>query len=152
MADTGAKLRIYSVGHSNHPLDRFLQILHEHGIACVVDVRRFPTSNKHPHFKRQSLSERLPRAGIAYVWLGAALGGYRSGGYEAYLETDAFARGLAELEALAHAETTAFMCAEALYFRCHRRFIADRLAAKGWRVTHIMPDGRLYEHKRRAES
>lgn len=138
---------IYTIGHSTYPIETFVELLGEPGIRCLADVRRFPTSRKHPQFKREALQESLSEVGIQYVWLGEPLGGFRSGGYEAYTETEAFRHGLAQLERLGVEQPTAFMCSERLFFRCHRRFIADALRQRGWQVLHIMEAGKLYEHK-----
>ena len=96
----------------------------------MADVRRFPTSKKHPHFSRENLGPALKEAGIEYVFLGEELGGYRRGGYEAYTETEGFRRGLGRLEELAVQGKTAIMCAERDPRGCHRRYIAAALAAR----------------------
>jgi len=141
---------IYSIGHSTRSLDELVELLAAHGIAALADVRRFPRSRKNPQFNRELLEGELPARGIEYRWLGDLLGGYRDGGYQAYLATEEFRRGLAELEGMAAGRRTAFMCAEKLFFRCHRRFIADALVERGWRVLHIIEPGRKpYEHKRK---
>ncbi|MBC7265116.1 MAG: MFS transporter [Chloroflexi bacterium] len=148
-----APRRIYSIGHSTRSLDEMVGLLAAHGVQVLVDVRRFPHSRKNPQFNRETLEETLPGQGIEYHWLGDLLGGYRDGGYEGYLATEEFGRGLAELEEIAAGKQTAFMCAEKLFFRCHRRFIADALVERGWRVLHIIEPGREpYEHKSRPES
>lgn len=143
-----APRRIYSIGHSTRSLDEMVQLLAAYGIETLVDVRRFPRSRKNPQFNREALEEALPERGIEYRWLGDALGGFRDGGYEGYLATEEFRRGLAELEAIAAGKQTTFMCAEKLFFRCHRRFIAAALVERGWQVWHIIEAGREpYEHK-----
>lgn len=119
-----------------------------HEIKCLADIRRFPTSRQHPQFMKENLSQSLNDAGIGYVWLGEQLGGFREGGYGAYLATDSFREGLTQLQSLASQQPTAFMCAESLYFRCHRRFIADDLTRQNWRVLHILPDGKIHEHQK----
>jgi hypothetical protein len=140
---------IYSIGHSTRSFEELVELLKAFGIQALADVRRFPTSKKNPHFDREFLEEQLPSRGIEYFWLGDLLGGYRDGGYERYTETEGFRRGLFELEELAREKPTCFMCAEKLYFRCHRRFIADELVKRGWCVLHIIEPGRKpYEHKR----
>jgi uncharacterized protein (DUF488 family) len=137
---------IYTIGHSTHAIEKFLGLLQIHDIKSLVDVRRFPTSRKHPQFTKENLAQSLTQAGIVYVWLGEQLGGFRDGGYDAYLATDSFRKGLTELMALGSQQRTAFLCAEALYLRCHRRFIADELARQNWQVLHILPDGKLHQH------
>ena len=138
-----------------------MALLRQHGVERLVDVRRTPHSRRHPQFELQSLAAELPERGIDYRHL-PALGGRRrprpdspNGGWEHeafrgyadYALTDEFAAGLAELEELARERPTAVMCAEALWWRCHRRLIADRLTALGWTVCHIAADGTLAEHR-----
>jgi uncharacterized protein (DUF488 family) len=153
-------MRIFTVGHSTHPLEEFAGLLSAHGVQLLADVRRTPGSRRHPQFGLDALASSLPAYGIEYRHL-PALGGRRrpradspNGGWEHpsfrgyadYALTEAFADGLAELCALARAHTTAVMCAEALWWRCHRRLVADRLTALGWTVCHIGSDGGLAEH------
>jgi len=133
---------IYTLGHSNLSMGEFLELLRSWGIEIVADVRRFPTSKKHPHFSRENLGPALKEAGIEYVFLGEELGGYRRGGYEAYTETEGFRRGLGRLEELAVQGKTAIMCAERDPRGCHRRYIAAALAARGFRVIHILGPGK----------
>ncbi len=140
---------IFTVGHSTHSIETFIELLKRHGIEGLADVRRWPTSKKFPHFSRETLSEKLQAAGIEYEWLGEELGGYRTGGYEPYTSSTEFKRGLDKLIALAGRRRVAIMCAEGLFFKCHRRFISDSLVKQGWRVWHIFPDGRLSEHRQR---
>jgi uncharacterized protein (DUF488 family) len=99
-------------------------------------------SRRNPQFNRQTLEVELPKRGIRYVWEGEALGGFRKGGYDAYMRTDSFATGLNRLERLLDAGPTAIMCAEIVWFRCHRRFIARQMARRGYRVTHIVQRGK----------
>ncbi len=139
---------IYTIGHSTLSSEEFVARLQAHGIRCLVDIRRFPTSRKHPQFTREHLSETLQQGQIRYIWQGERLGGYRTGGYERYMTTEAFAAGLQELTHVARQQPTAIMCAELLFFRCHRRFVAQRLVEQGWKVLHILDQGRIYEHKR----
>ncbi len=131
-------MTIYTIGTSDRSLEDFLAALEAYGIVTAVDVRSFPTSRRHEHFKREALGEALSAAGIRYVWLGDRLGGYREGGYQAHMRTDAFTSGVAGLEALASEAPTAFFCAERLPRRCHRRFITGELEARGWEVVHIL--------------
>ena len=139
---------VYTVGHSTRSLEELISLLKEHRIEAVADVRRFPRSRRNPQFNREVLEEVLPQRGIEYHWLGEELGGYRSGGYEAYIGSDGFERGIERLEDLSRRRRTAVMCAEKLWFRCHRRFIADEMAKRGWEVWHIIePHGKLYRHK-----
>ena len=152
--------RAFTIGHSTHPPDAFAALLGAHGVRRVADVRRFPGSRRHPHFNREALAADLERRGIAYTHL-ESLGGRRSvrpgspnggwddaafRGYADHMASAPFAAGLAELEALAAAQPTAVMCAEALWSQCHRRLVADALVARGWAVGHIGPDGDLAAH------
>ncbi len=148
---------VYTIGHSTRTIDELLAILTEAGVTRVVDVRRFPMSRRHPHFNREALEQSLAAAGIDYRHM-PALGGRRQGHgdgrsrnglwkveafrhYADYAETPAFAAAIAELEALAGERPTAFMCAEAVWWQCHRRLITDYLLARGWTVTHLLGPG-----------
>lgn len=137
------KKTIYTIGTSTRRLRDFVEALKFYKIERVIDVRHFPTSSRFPHFKRERLERSMPRNRIDYSWLGEKLGGYRPGGYEAYTKTVAFKEGLKELGMLAGEKPTAFFCAEKLFWRCHRRFIADALIKKGWEVYHIIEAGRV---------
>jgi uncharacterized protein (DUF488 family) len=154
-------VRAFTVGHSTHALEELVALLRRHDVRRIADVRRFPQSRRHPQFNREALVETLPAHGIAYRHL-PALGGRRDPrpdspnggwehpafrGYADYALTDEFATGFAELCALAREQPTAVMCAEAPWWRCHRRLIADRLTALGWTVCHIGSDGGLAEHE-----
>lgn len=150
----------FTVGHSTHQSDELVALLRGAGIAAVADVRAHPGSRRVPQFNREALAQELPAHDIAYEHL-PALGGRRRAGpdspnrgwevagfraYADHMATAEFARGLARLEALAAARPTAVMCAEALWWRCHRRLVADALTARGWTVLHVGPDGHLAEH------
>jgi uncharacterized protein (DUF488 family) len=133
----------YSLGHSVHQLDRLIELCTGAGIDLLCDIRRFPRSRRNPQFSRERLERELPGHGISYVWLGETLGGFREGGYEAWMETDSFERGLRELEELAREGITGFMCSEGSPDRCHRRFVANALASRGHRIGHLLPDGAI---------
>jgi uncharacterized protein (DUF488 family) len=154
-------LTIWSVGHSTHTLEGLLAVLAPSGIELVADIRTVPKSRRHPHFHTDQLARSLPAHGLRYVHL-ARLGGWRAPrpdspngawrnrsfrGYADYALTGEFADGLAELRAHAAGARTAMMCSEALWWRCHRRLVADRLVAGGDRVLHIGSDGRTSEHR-----
>lgn len=139
-----APTRIWTVGHGNRTLDEFLALLKEAQIETLVDVRRWPTSRLE-HFRRDALAAALGKEGITYRHL-RALGGYR-GDYVAYTATRAFAEGLKTLLAVAERAPTAVMCAETLFFRCHRRFVADVLVRRGVRVIHILGPNRTEDHR-----
>jgi uncharacterized protein (DUF488 family) len=153
---------VFTIGHSNHPLDCFLALLAQHEIEALVDVRRFPGSRKHPHFSRDSLAAALLKSGVEYHWL-EALGGRRQKqqgespnlglenrgfrNYADYMLTDEFREGVEKLLEMAGHKRTAIMCAEGLFWQCHRRLVSDFLAANGVTVQHVMPGGELRPHK-----
>jgi uncharacterized protein (DUF488 family) len=153
-------MRTWTIGHSTHTLDGFVGLLAAHEIALLVDVRTVPRSRRHPHFGTDALAQSLPGRGIAYRrcaglggWRRAAAdspnGGWRNEsfrGYADYAMSGAFAAALAELREMAAERRTAVMCAEALWWRCHRRLIADHLVVAGDTVCHIGSDGRAAEH------
>jgi uncharacterized protein (DUF488 family) len=152
---------IFTIGHSTHPLGKFLELLGAHNIAALADVRSFPSSRRWPHFNQDALRESIERAGLEYHWI-KRLGGRRHQvrpdsphtawehpafrAYADYADTEEFSRGLEELIAIARRARTAYMCSEGLWWRCHRRLISDRLLVPGWRVMHILPSGKLSEH------
>jgi uncharacterized protein (DUF488 family) len=133
---------IYTLGTSTRSSEEFLDILQARGIARVCDVRSFPGSRRYPQFSRELLAATLQEAGLDYVWLGKELGGYRKEGYKMHMETDLFRAGLSELERLAAEVPTVVVCAEALPWRCHRRFIAVALGERGWDVVHVIDASR----------
>ena len=132
-----------SLGHSVKPLDAFIALVENARITIVCDVRRFPRSRRHPHFTRQNLEQELLANGIDYEWLGEELGGFRDEGYEAWMQTDDFTRGLKRLETLASQHRVGFMCSEGLPWKCHRLFVARALSQRGHLVSHLLPDGRV---------
>ncbi len=146
---------IWTVGHSTRTLDEFLGLLGAHAIEAVADVRRFPGSKRFPHFSAESLAGSLQASGIRYLAL-PALGGRRTPlrespntgwknaafrGYADHVGTAEFEGGLRALADAANASRLAVMCAEAVWWRCHRRIIADVLTAGGWEVRHLIDDG-----------
>jgi uncharacterized protein (DUF488 family) len=154
-------LSLFTIGHSTHPQDEFLKLLTRHGINALADIRRFPGSRKHPHFNRDRLAATLPDAGIEYHWF-EPLGGRRkdSSGqsknlglrnesfrnYADYMATPEFREAVGRLTELARETRTAMMCAEGLFWRCHRRLVSDYLLARGVAVEHVMPSGELRPH------
>jgi len=144
-------LTIFTIGHSTRALDDFVALLRAHAVAQVADVRTVPRSRRYPHFSREALSATLPAAGIGYRHFGE-LGGLRKPrpdssntawrhegfrGYADYMETPAFARALDDLVRWSEDAASAVMCAEAVWWQCHRRLIADALVARGLDVRHI---------------
>jgi uncharacterized protein (DUF488 family) len=141
---------IYTIGTSTRLLRELIEILKEQDVKRLVDVRRFPTSSRFPHFRKERLSRSLPRSGIEYVYLGDKLGGYRAEGYDAYAVTEEFLEGIKELEGLAAEKKTAIACAERFFWKCHRRFIADELMRRGWNVRHIIERGNVVKGRLRS--
>jgi uncharacterized protein (DUF488 family) len=145
-------VRVFTIGHSNQPLDSFLEALKAHEVAIVADVRRFPSSRRHPHFSRTRLEAALAAGGIDYVHM-ADLGGHREPrldspntawreaafrGYADYMETPPFAAAVEALVDRASRQTLAVMCAELRWSECHRSLVSDYLAAAGHQVIHIV--------------
>jgi uncharacterized protein (DUF488 family) len=130
-----------SLGHSTKTFVGFVALVRGARVATIADVRRFPQSRRHPHFSRDRLERELPARGIAYVWLGDELGGFRDEGYDAWMKTDDFARGLRTLEELGTGGLVGFMCSEGEPWKCHRRFVSKALFDRGHEVSHLLPDG-----------
>ena len=158
---------LYTIGHGNRPLDELTGLLRDFGVTCLVDVRAFPGSRRHPHFGRGELERSLPDTGITYVWQGASLGGrrrpradsahvaLRNASFRAYadhMETPEFRDGIEELLDRASRESVAIMCAERLPWQCHRYMISDYLVAKGIEVRHIIDHSTPRQHALRAEA
>ena len=144
-------MTVWTIGHSTRSTEDFLATLAAHEIEAVVDVRRFPGSRRLPHFGAEALEASLRAGGVSYVWIGA-LGGRRRAdpgspndswendafrGYADHTGTEEFAHGLLELLMVASGLHTAVMCAELLWWRCHRRIISDVLVSIGYEVRHI---------------
>ena len=129
---------LLTFGHGAASAEQMIGLLQGAGISLLVDVRTAPGSRRHPHVARAELQRWLPEAGISYRW-DKRLGGLR---------TPAFLAAVDQVLALARAQGTAVMCAESLWWRCHRRMLADFvIAARGMPVRHLMHDGRLEEHR-----
>jgi len=131
---------LWTIGHSNRSMETFLELLREHNIQVLADVRSFPTS-KVEHFKREEMECWLPERGIEYVWLGKELGGYRRGGYRTHMRTKIFREGIKKLLEIAASKRTCIMCMEPNPKYCHRRFISAHLERKGGKVVHIITKG-----------
>lgn len=131
-------MRIYTIGHSNKDILDFLWELKKKKVDILIDVRSKPQSRRNIQFNQDSI-ERISQAqGIMYVWLGESLGGFREEGFERYMETPAFHEGIKELISRAvWPNNAAIMCAEADWKKCHRRFIAKKLAPYGFSVVHL---------------
>ena len=128
---------IWTIGHSNRTIDAFIELLGEHKIQVIADVRSFPTS-KIEHFKKEQMEKWLPQYGIEYVWLGKELGGYRPGGYKRHMRTKTFREGIRRLLEIAQNKRVCIMCMEVNPKYCHRRFISAYLERKGIKVQHII--------------
>lgn len=153
---------IYTIGHGNRPIDEFIAMLKEAGIGCLVDVRAFPASRRHPHFGRAALEQSLPAAGIRYVWEGETLGGRRKPSpdsphvalrhpafraYADHMTTAAFHEAAERLVATARSTPAAIVCAERLPWQCHRFLISDYLVAGGHEVVHLVNPGKRQAHR-----
>jgi len=144
---------IYTIGHSNHPLEHFLGLLRRHGITALGDVRSAPYSRRNPQFNRESLAAALKTEGIAYVYLGRELGArsddpaaYRDGRvqYDLLAQTKLFQIGLDRVRKGAAEYRLGLMCAEKDPLNCHRTILVAReLAGQGAEITHILADGAL---------
>jgi uncharacterized protein (DUF488 family) len=143
---------VWTIGHSTRPLDAFLGLLAHYRIEAVADVRRFPGSRRLPQYGQESLANALAEQGVAYYWI-ESLGGRRRPqsdspntawrnssfrGYADYMASKEFAEGLSRLVEIAGRLRTAVMCAEAVWWRCHRALIADVLCVRGIKVVHII--------------
>jgi uncharacterized protein (DUF488 family) len=158
---------LYTIGHSTLSLDELIGALQAHSIQTLVDIRSFPMSRRLPHFNRESLEKSLPAAGIQYVWM-KDLGGRRKKSlddspnvalrndsfrnYADYMLTPEFERAVAELIEIADHSRTAYMCAERVYFKCHRMLVSDWLVAHGHKVLHIEDEKPAKPHKLMAEA
>lgn len=154
---------VWTVGHGTRATADLAALLREAGVARVLDVRRFPASRRNPQFARERLAVELPILGLGYDWRGQALGGRRSLGaadragawrnaafraYAAYMQSEVFRSALTDLEVeIAAGEHVVLMCAETLWWRCHRRLIADALVLDGFPVRHLIdrPPGRPHQ-------
>jgi uncharacterized protein (DUF488 family) len=151
---------IYTIGHSTRTFEEFLELLHAYSIEMLVDVRSYPGSRRYPHFNKEKLGEELPSKNILYKHI-PTLGGRRKvsskskntvwkndafRGYADYMETGDFKKGIEELEKIASMYCTAFMCSEAVWWRCHRSMISDYLKVRNWKVLHIMSVNKSEEH------
>jgi len=158
---------LYTIGHSTRTFEELIDALRAHQIQTLVDIRAFPMSRRLPQFNRDSLQQTLPAAGFRYLPM-TALGGYRKKilqespnialrnqsfrNYADYMLTPEFDRAISELLARAESSRTAYMCAERVYFRCHRMLVSDWLVAHGHEVLHIDAAGPVKPHTLTAEA
>jgi uncharacterized protein (DUF488 family) len=152
---------VHTVGHGTSTADALAALLGAAGVECIVDVRSYPGSRRHPHFGREAMEQWVTAAGLGYTWL-PALGGrrrptpvsrhiaLRNDAFRAYadhMETAGFVAGVDELLGLAQERSIAVMCSESVWWRCHRRLLSDHLVlVRGVEVLHLMHDGRLVPH------
>lgn len=154
------KKNIWTIGHSTRSFDVFIAMLTSFRIELVVDIRSYPGSKRYPHFNKEFLATALPENNIEYIHL-VKLGGRRKPhpdshntgwrvaafrGYADYMETEDFNKAINELELLASEKRVAYMCSEAVWWRCHRSLVSDYLKFNGWTVMHIMDVGKADEH------
>ena len=153
---------LYTIGHSTRSLQELIDALRAHGIKILVDIRAFPMSRRHPHFNRESLEQELPNAGIEYVWK-KELGGRRGKqagdspntalrnpsfrNYADYMLTSQFAAAAEDVRQFAERAPTAIMCAERMWFQCHRMMVSDYFTAHGDAVEHIDAEGPTRRHQ-----
>jgi uncharacterized protein (DUF488 family) len=155
-------VRIFSVGHGTREFDAFVELLASAGVTQIADVRSFPGSRRNPQFGKDVFADALGGAGVAYHWL-PALGGRRKKplegpspnpawrvdafrNYADYMDTDAFAAGVASLISLAAQAPTAYLCAETHWSKCHRRLLSDKLWSLGHEVIHLITPARHEPH------
>lgn len=150
-----------TIGHGTAPVATFIALLQQAGIDSVVDVRRFPGSRRHPHFGREVMAGWLAAVGVGYRWI-EGLGGRRRPredsahvalrnqqfrAYADHMSTTEFGRSVEELLAAAAGSSTTVMCSESVWWRCHRRLLADHLVlVEGVAVEHVLHDGRITTH------
>lgn len=151
---------IFTIGHSTRTIEEFIALLRSFDIQLLADIRRFPGSKKYPQFNSPALAASLQQAGIEYIHM-PELGGRRKPladshntawknpsfrGYADYMETDSFKEGAEKLEGLAANKRVAYMCSEAVWWRCHRSLVSDYLKIRDWKVMHIMDVDKATEH------
>ena len=154
------QITVWTIGHSTRPIDDFVTTLESFGIGALVDVRTYPGSRRYPQFNKPNLAASLAGVEIAYRH-SPELGGRRRAkpdsinmawrnemfrGYADYMDTEEFREGIERLLGLARESRTAIMCAEAVWWKCHRSLIADYLKVRGVTVLHILGEGKSEEH------
>ena len=135
--------KIYTLGTDRRTEEDFIEILLSYNIQYLIDVRRFPKS-KIPIFRRENLEPLLQQEKLEYHFLGQELGGFRKGGYLAYIRTEDFIRGIDILESLALQKLSVIICAERFPWKCHRKWIAQELHRRGWEIEHIIDKGKVW--------
>lgn len=158
---------LYTIGHSTRTIAELIAALEAQQVRTLVDIRAFPMSRRLPQFNREALAASLEEAGIKYVWM-KALGGYRKKiredspnialrnqsfrNYADYMLTPEFEKAAEELIRLGDESPTAYMCAERVYFHCHRMLVSDWLVAHGHEVLHIDATGPVKPHRLTVEA
>ena len=137
---------IYTLGTGLRSAEDFIEILLACEIGAVIDVRSFPVS-KMAHFSQAPLSELLTSNGITYHFLGKELGGFRKGGYDAFVTTREFSNGVEMIESVAEEAVSVIICSEKLPWKCHRKWISRELKRRGWAVEHIIDKGKVWKPK-----
>jgi uncharacterized protein (DUF488 family) len=167
LASDEAMATLYTIGHSTRPIEELIEALQAHSIETLVDIRAFPMSRRLPHFNRENLEKSLADAGIRYLWI-KELGGMRKKSledspnialrnksfrnYADYMLSPEFDRAMADLIGIAQSSRTAYMCAERVYFKCHRMLVSDWLVAHGHEVLHINDAKPAKPHKLMSEA
>jgi len=136
---------IYTIGHSTRSLKDFIEIMKHYKIELLIDVRRFPSSKKFPWFNKDSLEKELNKNKIAYLHF-PKLGGFRKEGYEKFSRSEEFNDATDKLLELINGKNAVVMCAEILWWRCHRRYIANKLVSLGFNVVHVWNEKKVQEH------
>ncbi len=164
VVDSGAAppVRICTVGHGARPIEAFVAVLVEARVDTLIDVRRFPGSRRHPQFGRAELAAAVHEAGLGYSWQGEPLGGRRQArpgtrhtalrnaaftAYADHMDTVVFRTAIDDLIARAASELPAVLCAETLWWHCHRMLIADALVLRGAAVEHLLEPGSRQQHR-----
>lgn len=158
--ETSKNKTIWTIGHSTRTFEELVEMLRSFEIELVADIRSFPGSRKFPQFNKETLEITFPQNGIQYTHI-KKLGGRRKANRESknttwrhvafrsyadYMETNDFKEGIKELENIAEKKRTAYMCSEAVWWRCHRSMVSDYLKVEGWKVMHIMAVNKADEH------
>jgi uncharacterized protein (DUF488 family) len=151
---------IWTIGHSTRPIDEFIKLLQGFGIEIIVDIRTFPGSRRYPHFNKEDLEKTLAQHAIGYKHM-LNLGGRRKPrpdspngawrhasfrGYADHMQTPEFEETIHQLEDIALQKRIAYMCSEAMWWKCHRSLVSDYLKVRGWIVWHILHEGKTTEH------
>ncbi|OQP80309.1 hypothetical protein IA54_004915 [Xanthomonas phaseoli pv. syngonii LMG 9055] len=158
--------KLWTIGHSTRTWEAFVALLRAHRIEALVDVRRSPGSRRYPWFASDTMAQALEAASVRYLWLpvlggrrkaqpGSPNGAWRNAAFQGYADHMAsadFGAGLEQAMATARERRTALMCAEALWWQCHRRLIADLLLHRRWQVLHILGDTAVQPHQLNADA